>query len=426
MTRGPAKTILEPNVILRSQAYHYDGLEAWDFLPDGGGVVMVSKSSSAAFATADGRRWNGNSELREIAWDGALRRSSVVACTGRNANYNAASHECRVDRGSPGLSTVFTVRYAVRFYADEEVPILNFPGVPAKPVHANAFAGAKIATWDRSTGALADVYDMFDLASPDDALFPSTTWSTMSVYCSGAGDGDAALLPTFDYHHVDAVSLGSDGDLVVSSRTLNTVWGLARDGSGANWALSSSLNASRYAYPFYAFERPADAFYAPHAAVQLASGRLLLVDDGDSRPGCTNAVSAGCFSRVVEYELDAATSTARLVWQFEWGVELAGGTNATWTEAMLHDGYNPVGGSVYELPSGHLLVGFTSVAAMQRKWNPKGTAPVFEFAPRDTGSGYDLVAKLLLPEPLANNGLQNAYRVVPWSQVHAESTARPS
>ena len=363
-------------------------------------------------------RSNGNSELREVAWDGTARRAKVVGCTGRNGNYNAASHECRLDRGAPGLPA-WTAQYSVRFFADEEVPVVNFPGVPARPVHANAFAGAKLSRWDRATGALDPVYDMFDLAAPTDALFASTTWSTMSVYCSGAGDGDPALLPTFDYHHVDAISLGADGDLVVSSRTLNTVWALRHDGSGARWALSSALNASRYDYPVYGFARAADAFYAPHAAIQLASGRLLVVDDGDSRPGCTNAVSAGCFSRVVAYDLDHATRTAALAWQFEWGVDLAGGDNATWAAAMTHDGYNPVGGSVYELPGGRLLVGFTSVAAMQRDWNPRGTSPVFEFAPRD-GGGYDVAAKLLLPEPLANNGLQNAYSVVPWDQVHDE------
>ncbi|KAH8077340.1 hypothetical protein JL720_10064 [Aureococcus anophagefferens] len=110
----------------------------------------------------------------------------------------------------------------------------------------------------------------FDLASPEDALFPSTTWSTMSVSCSGGGDGHASLLPTFDFHHADAVarrpaaaprapaargpahrprpaqvSLGASGDLVVSSRTLNTVWALRHDGSGPRWALSSSLARGR-------------------------------------------------------------------------------------------------------------------------------------------------------------------------------------
>ena len=58
---------------------------------------------------------------------------------------------------------------------------------------------------------------MFDLASPRDALFPSTTWSTMSVSCSGGGDGHPSLLPTFDFHHIDAISLGTSGDLIVST-----------------------------------------------------------------------------------------------------------------------------------------------------------------------------------------------------------------
>ena len=37
----------------------------------------------------------------------------------------------------------------------------------------------------------------------------------MSVSCSGGGDGHPSLLPTFDFHHIDAISLGTSGDLIV-------------------------------------------------------------------------------------------------------------------------------------------------------------------------------------------------------------------
>ena len=50
-----------------------------------------------------------------------------------------------------------------------------------------------------------------------------------------------------------------------------------------------------------------------------------------------------------------------------------------------------------------------------------GNFPLFS----PPGGKYDLAAKLLLPEPLANNGLQNAYRVVPWDRIHAESHDSP-
>ena len=214
----------------------------------------------------------------------------------------------------------------------------------------------------------------------------------------------------------------------VSSRTLNTIWALKHDGSGPRWALSSSLNSTYFNYPFYDFARDADKFYAPHAALTAAnSGDLLVIDDGDSRPGCTTAVPAGCFSRVLQYTFDERRRTVNVAWQFEWGIDLVKAkhdgvvdSEDNWSEAMLHDGYNPVGGSVYELHSGNLLVAFTSVAAMQRAWNPRGTAPIFEFQPNSQGK-YDLIAKLLLPEPLTNNGLQNAYRVVPWDKIHTES-----
>ncbi|KAH8053652.1 hypothetical protein JL721_10675 [Aureococcus anophagefferens] len=202
---------------------------------------------------------------------GSLRRRSEVACTGRNRNYNQASHECRVDRraGLPAWT---------QYEARQRLQRCCRRGGGRPPG----------AGWDRASGALEPVYALarraapapaptavllrrFDLASPEDALFPSTTWSTMSVSCSGGGDGHASLLPTFDFHHAGGrgaaparrcragrarggpahrprpaqVSLGASGDLVVSSRTLNTVWALRHDGSGPRWALSSSLARGR-------------------------------------------------------------------------------------------------------------------------------------------------------------------------------------
>ncbi|KAH8063537.1 hypothetical protein JL722_2714 [Aureococcus anophagefferens] len=309
-------------------AYHMDGAEAWDFLrATPGRVLLVGKADARTFeADRNGTlaRWHANSELREVdfwatrgdatgassrgferaptlrrALDerarlvdflGSLRRRSEVACTGRNRNYNQASHECRVDRRAPGLPA-WTTQYEAR-------------------------RGASAAPRRRQAAARR----------------------------SGGGDGHASLLPTFDFHHADAVaaprrrapraqrarsagpahrprpaqvSLGASGDLVVSSRTLNTV-------------------------------------------------------------------AAGCFSRVVRYALDAGAGTAAVAWQFEWGAAAL----ARWD------------------------------AARRASRRSAGRA-------RPARGKYDLAAKLLLPEPLANNGLQNAYRVVPWDRIHAESHDSP-
>ena len=50
----------------------------------------------------------------------------------------------------------------MRYFDDEEEPIINFPGIPAKAVHANAFAGAKLSRWDRESDLLEPVPPEFE------------------------------------------------------------------------------------------------------------------------------------------------------------------------------------------------------------------------------------------------------------------------
>ena len=80
------------------------------------------------------------------------------------------------------------------------------------------------------------------------------------------------------------------------------MWSLRADGSGAQWTLSSSLPRD------FAFENEAAKFYHPHSVEQLPTGDVLLLDDGNDRPGCKNGGTEGlvddeaykgCFSRAV-------------------------------------------------------------------------------------------------------------------------------
>ncbi|KAH8052679.1 hypothetical protein JL721_10850 [Aureococcus anophagefferens] len=258
-------------------AYYMDGAEAWDFLPRdaGAGVLLVGKADARTFeADRNGTlaRWHANSELREVDFLGSLRRRSEVACTGRNRNYNQASHECRVDRRAGPARTTSTS--------------------PPAPGRCRRGGGRRPpgAGWDRASGALEPVYDM------------RWRWRRYA----------AAPTP------------------------------LQRDARGAQ------------------------------AAIVAASGDLLVVDDGDSRPGCTTAVAPG---------------------------DAGGGAALGRGDARASAGLARLSGRAPRLPS--------------------------SIAPTSLGGKYDLAAKLLLPEPLANNGLQSAYRVVPWDRIHAESHDSP-
>merc|ERR1719198_457657 len=152
----------------------------------------------------------------------------------------------------------------------------------------------------------------------------------------GAADKgpEAALVGVLDWVHVSSIAVGTEDNYLVTLRNLNTVVSLRRGGDKALlWVLSSSLSDRSN----FEFENDAAKFYQPHAVEQLPNGNILLMDDGNDRPGCKNGGTegltdenayAGCFSRAVMYELDwnhNKRGKAKLVWQFEYPVKLATG-----------------------------------------------------------------------------------------------------
>ena len=135
------------------------------------------------------------------------------------------------------------------------------------------------------------------------------------------------------------VSVGLDGKLLVALRNLDTVLCFSRAGGArANgtvvggaaaapaaaggddderpallWTLAASDELSDFA-----FARAIDKFYTPHSVTELADGRIALIDDGSSRPGCTyESGYAGCWSRAAIYALNLTAMTVALDWQFE-------------------------------------------------------------------------------------------------------------
>ena len=164
--------------------------------------------------------------------------------------------------------------------------------------------------------------------------------------------------------------------------------------------------------------------------LQLSSGNLLVIDDGAQRPGCPGSTNtsahpedgAGCFSRAVEYKLDFMRAKVSVVWQFEFPFGL---DEASIEKVELHDVFNAVGGSVYELTNGHFLVGFTSVSDT-RAYNPRATSYAFELATGDGDDGHVAVkTRMLIPTPLQNVDRQNGYRFVPWHSVTGEGSLSP-
>ena len=313
------------HVNYKASAGGHSGTPAvWDFLPasEGHAMVLLLEGYDMLYEGAGGERWRANSALLQVAPDGALERQYVQACTGTPMNFNGLTHELRVDHTSDELR-VLTVGYRMGAYDDKTVALKTGPDGNEELWHVDKFAGVRVFAWDRDASKLHELYDMFDFAAPDaEPWLPAETTWTKKSGCECSGNES---LKALDYHHVSSISVGLEGSLLVSSRNLNTVFALDARGGGnrtsLKWKLSSLPGMSDFE-----FERDIDRFYAPHDVVQLSDSRLLMIDDGSSRPGCT-VMSAfdGCWSRAVLYELDIDAQKVKLVWQFEDPHALRGG-----------------------------------------------------------------------------------------------------
>ena len=190
--------------------------------------------------------------------------------------------------------------------------------------------GNDVVMWHRDANKLETVYNMFDIVNPID-LNPTPTsdsW-TFEVGATapkcGGGD-DNTTLYAIDYHHVSSVFVGtsrSTTSLIVTLRNMNTVMALDPSGAGVQWMFSSTIPAGFKNYTALTVERDIDLFYAPHDVTMLEDGRLMMIDDGNDRPGCVPLMDyKGCFSRAVIYALDIDNQKAHLEWQLEMPYQL--------------------------------------------------------------------------------------------------------
>ena len=142
----------------------------------------------------------------------------------------------------------------------------------------------------------------------------------------------AAFADGYGWTHVNSVSIGPRGNVIVSSHTRNQVISLSPDFSTIEWQLHGPDSD-------YEFPNPGDRFYRQHTAAQLANGNVLVFDNGSTRPGS----EGGRYSRALELRLDDAAGTARKVWEYR----------------PRPDRFTPRFGSAYRLRNGNTLVNFS-------------------------------------------------------------------
>lgn len=138
----------------------------------------------------------------------------------------------------------------------------------------------------------------------------------------------------FDYIHVNAYDIDTDGNLLLCFRNTCDIVKVDRLTGAIIWRMGGKKNQ----FTFIG-ENPANAgnYYTfPHSLRRLPNGNFLLFDNGNLH---TQQVSRG-----VEYAIDQTTKTATMVWQYR----------------HTPDVYTPTRGSVQKLPNGNRVIGWGS------------------------------------------------------------------
>ena len=180
-----------------------------------------------------------------------------------------------------------------------------------------AFLVDNLRVWDPRSGRVKQVWDAkeaWDILDPE-----------QRVPRPPLADG-------YGWTHVNSVSIGPRGNVILSSHTRNQVVALSPDFRTLAWQLGGPDSD-------YEFPNPGDRFYRQHTASQLANGNVLVFDNGSTRPDS----EGGRYSRALELRLDDAAGTARKVWEYRPQPDL----------------YTPRFGSAYRLSNGNTLVNFS-------------------------------------------------------------------
>ena len=132
-----------------------------------------------------------------------------------------------------------------------------------------------------------------------------------------------------DFVHPNGLALDLDGNILLSSRSLDEITKIDRETGEIIWRLGGLTDPNN---EFTFIDDPLNGFTGQHMPVVLENGNLLLFDNGDRHDPP--------LSRAVEYEIDAEARTATLVWSYD---------NGQYSRAM---------GSVQRLTNGNTVIGW--------------------------------------------------------------------
>ena len=154
-----------------------------------------------------------------------------------------------------------------------------------------------------------------------------------------------------DYVHGNAIELDFDGNLLLSSRSLDEITKIDRQTGEIIWRLGGKKNE-------FTFIDDPDPFFSQHDIRRLPNGNITLFDNRSQRD------STYTYSRAVEYELDEIAKTAKFVWEYR-GDDLALGM-----------------GNAQRLPNGNTMIGWGAANPALTEVKPNGDKALeITFAP---------------------------------------------
>jgi hypothetical protein len=202
--------------------------------------------------------------------------------------------------------------------------------------------GEALWEWNPSTGALDKRWSAFDFIDP-------------------RVEFGARSIPE-DWLHGNSVSIGPRGNIVVSLHFLDQVISLASDFSAIEWRLGGARST-------FAID-PAQASSGQHSALEVATNRMMMFDNGVAR------ADGSRFSRAIELALDPSSGSVATAWEYRPDPTI-------WV---------PIFGSVRRLPNGHSVVAF---GAPPGQFGATGPVVLHEVSP----SGQRLWSLLLSLPP---------------------------
>lgn len=346
-----------------------------------------------------------STELRYVASNGDLLDSYQTKCAGGGENYVAVTHECRAV-GEGKFVSVLQTANPTEVY---------FHGQPYQ-----YYMSEQIVAWDalnnsNNVNVLGSIDEFIKINEyPGAVIAPEIANSV--VIDAYTCDPDVPDTQILDWSHISAVKYSTAyNQWIVSFRTLNAVVAFDYNFSKIEWAVSSGSLESDYH-----FKDVNDAFYDAHEASVSESAEggkvLLLIDDGNNRPGCTSPWPKNCFSRAIEYTLDDDTHSAKVTWQFEFPYTNSSNVTQTAGEIVREDLWQLDGGSVTLMPlTGRYITAFTGTYG---KSNPYlGKSWIF-----DVDHNGDVWSEIVVPGTEWKSG---SYRAIPLNSIRGESSSCP-